>query len=211
LSQKKEKTLDELEIWRGMQETMPFTLSKAQLIAYTDEYMKQAKSLRATNKGPFTNIYTSTADFTAVKASLAKFGMIYVCLTLAILICIIIGLSVSTLQDLAALTTPLKPADNYEGELQIMAETLAYFRISARRQFDVVPMLIQRHLFRSLTKNFCTEMCHAILGTDDDQIQQKAARFMAEDPQLSDKRKSLNEEQVILVEAVKILNQFADS
>jgi len=115
-----------------------------------------------------------------------------------------IGYSVENNADLAL----LEPADPYESELQIMAETLGYFRLSARREFDMVPTYIHHHLFRALIQNLRSKMSQAILGSPG-QMEQKAAWYLAEDPNEAKKRAALEGEQAVLTKAVKLLHDFA--
>jgi len=193
--------MDILEDWRKMQLLRPYTLNTEQFLRFSSKYLSEAKKLRAKTKAVMGG---ADEHFRQVQASLGALGTYQSSMYNHALFIRGVGFKVNNIADLALLT----PADEYESELRIMAETLAYFRLSARREFDVVPAYIQYHLFRSLTEDFRSKLCQAILGSPE-QMETKAAWYLAEDPNEAKKRAELESEQTILSSAVKLLQDFA--
>lgn len=107
--------------------------------------------------------------------------------------------------------TVLDPVDVFDREMRIMAESLAYFRIVAKRQFDVVPMLIQYHFVRGFTVDLRSKLFTSLLNGSEtlEQSDAVAARFLAEDSQTTKIRQQTECEHKMLDDAVKLFRQFS--
>ncbi|KAH9946711.1 hypothetical protein B0H21DRAFT_693224 [Amylocystis lapponica] len=100
----------------------------------------------------------------------------------------------------------LHPPDDFEEELEVMADVRAYFQVSYKRIIDNVPMTIQHTLNRALAQamqNCLVAELH--LGTSD--ASERLEKLLVEDPGIEAKRMELEKKRARLLEIqVKLIN-----
>ncbi|KAL0571649.1 hypothetical protein V5O48_010307 [Marasmius crinis-equi] len=111
----------------------------------------------------------SPEDLNELLSTLAKFGYT--------------GL---TEEDLGKLT----PADEYETELQVMAEVRGYFQVAYKRVIDAIPCCMDLHFLKALGKEMQPFLVTKLgLGTSG--ASERCARYLAEDPEIVARRNEL--------------------
>lgn len=112
------------------------------------------------------------------------------------------------LRELSALATPYE----YAQELRIISECLAYFCIAVRRQWDVVPMTIQRQFVRGFAKELETKLAGELLGKGTyEELDMRAASLVAEDNDIVKQRSDLEVQAKMLSDAVELLRKFGSA
>jgi len=98
-----------------------------------------------------------------------------------------LGYTGITLEDLTKLT----PADEYEEELRVMAETRAYFHVSYKRIIDNVPMAIDSEFLFSFADDVQSYLVKKLgLVAPDSAV--RCQTYLAEDPAIASSREELN-------------------
>ncbi len=106
--------------------------------------------------------------------------------------------------------------DEFEDALELMAATLAYFRVASRRFADVVPMAIRLRLLEPLAKELRAMLRERLLqGLDGGAgagggggSSSTAGQLMQEAPQLAKKRERLEKRCALLQNVQKLLDGF---
>ncbi|KAJ8092575.1 hypothetical protein PM082_006900 [Marasmius tenuissimus] len=113
------------------------------------------------------------------------------------------GYYVSSLDDLAK----LKPGDEYETELLVMAEVRGYFQVSYKRIIDNIPGLIDLRFLKELGKELQPFLVKQ-LGLGTAAANEKCAEYLTEDRMIIAKRNELEARQARLESVQGELNNF---
>jgi len=97
------------------------------------------------------------------------------------------GYAVNSVSDLDRLLPP----DPYEEVLMVMAEVKAYWQVSYKRVIDMVPLTIDDDFLCGLARDVHDTLMQG-LGLSGPDPHGKAAKFLAEDPDVAVQREELN-------------------
>ncbi|RDB17526.1 Interferon-induced GTP-binding protein Mx2 [Hypsizygus marmoreus] len=101
----------------------------------------------------------------------------------------------------------LNPPDEYETELQVMAEIRGYFQIAYKRIIDNVPSLIDFMFVKPVGTEMQTSLISKLaLGTPD--ANDRCAMYLSENPMVVVKRKELSSRKQRLEEVKQALHNF---
>ncbi|KAG6807134.1 hypothetical protein H0H93_001922 [Arthromyces matolae] len=99
------------------------------------------------------------------------------------------------------------PPDEYETEIQVMAEVRGYFQITYKRVIDMVPALIDLLFVRAIADDMQSSLITKFsLGTVD--ARERCARYLAENPMVVIRRKELTAQKHRLEEVRHALHSF---
>ncbi|KAA1467041.1 hypothetical protein DENSPDRAFT_66992 [Dentipellis sp. KUC8613] len=104
----------------------------------------------------------------------------------------------------------LNKADEYENEMQVMAEVRSYFQVSYKRIIDAVPMLIDLKFVRGIMKDMHDHLIKE-MGLVGEGATERCARYLAEDPDVVARRDEAMGRRAILENVQKELNRFETS
>jgi hypothetical protein len=113
------------------------------------------------------------------------------------------GFYLKSVDELQRLHKP----DEYEVELRVVAEVLAYFKVAHKRMIDVIPMFIENIFIHG----FSTELRNAFaenLGLIGEVGLEKCARYALDESSVQGQRDGLIRQLEILVNATRILDRF---
>ena len=113
------------------------------------------------------------------------------------------GYRISSTKQLARLHDP----DEYEAELNVISEVLAYFEISSKRIIDVMPMIFETVFARNFQRDI-RKVLTSKLGLVGEFGLENCARYVVDEPIVRMKREHLNERKATLSKALEILSQF---
>jgi len=95
----------------------------------------------------------------------------------------------------------LNPPDEYETELQVMAEVRGYFQVSYKRVIDNIPSLVDFKFVKAISTDLQNHLITELgLGSGD--ASERCAAFLAEDPMIVKRREELKARKIRL-ETVK--------
>ncbi|KAH9851169.1 P-loop containing nucleoside triphosphate hydrolase protein [Lenzites betulinus] len=84
----------------------------------------------------------------------------------------------------------LNPPDEYEEELEVMAEVRAYFQVTYKRVIDSIPLSIDLHLLYTLAERLQAVLIEK-LGLGSAKSDARCAAYIAEDPHVAAQRSEL--------------------
>ncbi|KAL0571650.1 hypothetical protein V5O48_010308 [Marasmius crinis-equi] len=113
------------------------------------------------------------------------------------------GFTHLSFEDLAK----LKPGDEYETELDVMAEVRGYFQVAYKRIIDNIPGLIDLRFLKALGKELQPFLVKK-LGLGAGSANEACAAYLAEDPVVIAQRNELMARQTRLDSALRELNNF---
>ncbi|EIW56258.1 uncharacterized protein TRAVEDRAFT_49098 [Trametes versicolor FP-101664 SS1] len=104
----------------------------------------------------------------------------------------------SALAELTRLGYPVKeddlgklnPPDEYQEELEVMAEVRAYFQVSYKRIIDYIPLSIDQHFLYALAERLQGVLIEK-LGLGSAKADARCAQYVAEDPHINAQRAEL--------------------
>jgi hypothetical protein len=97
--------------------------------------------------------------------------------------------------------------DEYEAELTVISEVLAYFEIASKRIIDVMPMLFETRLAVNFEEDIRKTLA-AKLGLVGEFGLENCLRYAVDEPDIRSKREDLNRQKEILSNAFAIISQF---
>ncbi|KAI0325983.1 hypothetical protein GY45DRAFT_1311315 [Cubamyces sp. BRFM 1775] len=101
----------------------------------------------------------------------------------------------------------LNKTDEFEEEMEVMAEVRAYFEVSYKRIIDYVPLAIDRHLLYALTSVLQGVLIEK-LGLGSAQADARCTAYIAEDPHVVAERSELLGKRAKLEAVQKALFNF---
>ncbi|KAA1467036.1 P-loop containing nucleoside triphosphate hydrolase protein [Dentipellis sp. KUC8613] len=104
----------------------------------------------------------------------------------------------------------LNKADEYETEMQVMAEVRSYFQVSYKRIIDSIPMLIDLKFVRGIMQDMHDHLIRE-MGLAGDGATERCARYLAEDPDVVARRDEALARRATLESVQKELNNFENS
>ena len=113
------------------------------------------------------------------------------------------GYRVSSPKQLARLHDP----DEYEAELNVISEVLAYFEIASKRIIDVMPMIFETRF----ANDFAVEIRKVLRSKVElvgDLGLENCGRYVVDEPDVQLKREDLNRKKAILSNALQIVSRF---
>jgi len=161
-------------------EDSPFTLNNRSFASYKTKCLAMYKEARQTPKFPLSGhpVYDIIPAFKRAGVTVAP-------------------------EDLWKLCGP----DSYEDELNVMAETAAYFQIAYKRIIDDIPRVIDYGFLHSITKGIQDRLVEA-LKLSSQSATEKATLYLAEDEKVRLKRQSLQKKKEQLEAMVGMLWDF---
>ena len=111
------------------------------------------------------------------------------------------GYHLSSVKQLARLHGP----DEYQTELTVMSQVLAYFQVSSIRFTDVMPMIFETVFVRDFADELKNKMTSGLklIGKDG---YANCARFAKEEPEVQENRGRLERQKGILCDALKVVS-----
>jgi hypothetical protein len=111
------------------------------------------------------------------------------------------GYHLSSVKQLARLHGP----DEYQTELTVMSQVLAYFQVSSNRFTDVMPMIFETVFVRDFADELKVKLTSGLklIGKDG---YANCARFAKEEPEVQENRGRLERQKGILCEALKVVS-----
>jgi hypothetical protein len=101
----------------------------------------------------------------------------------------------------------LDDPDEFEAELIVISQVLAYFDLSSKRIIDVIPMIFEKvfaqHFSDELSKVLTVEL--ELVG---ERGLENCARYAQEEPAVRVKREDLTRQRVILERALEVIARF---
>jgi hypothetical protein len=113
------------------------------------------------------------------------------------------GYRISSTKQLARLHDP----DEFETELKVVSEILAYFEIASKRIVDIMPMIFETRLPHDFEEDIRKALISK-LGLVGECGLENCARYVVDEPGIRSKREVLNREKGILSKAFAIVSQF---
>jgi len=113
------------------------------------------------------------------------------------------GYRVPSAKQLARLRDP----DNYEAELEVISQVLAYFELSSQRIMDVMPMIFETVFARDFADEIRKELTSSLRLVGDFGLE-NCAKFAKEEPDIQLRREDLMARKEILSQAVMVVHQF---
>jgi hypothetical protein len=113
------------------------------------------------------------------------------------------GYRVTSTKQLARLHDP----DEYEAELNVISEVLAYFEIASKRIVDVMPMIFESRLAHNFEEDIRKTLASK-LGLVGEFGLDNCLRYVVDEPDIRSKREDLNRQKEILSRAFAIVPQF---
>ncbi|KAA1467040.1 hypothetical protein DENSPDRAFT_926310 [Dentipellis sp. KUC8613] len=104
----------------------------------------------------------------------------------------------------------LHKADEFETEMQIMAEVRSFFQVSYKRITDYVPMFIDLKFVRGVMTDLHTFLISELKLADQDAAE-RCAKYLAEDPDVVSRREEVVARRTTLENVQKELNNFERS
>ncbi|ESK87740.1 hypothetical protein Moror_11277 [Moniliophthora roreri MCA 2997] len=177
-------------------EETPFTQNTHYLQTTTDKWLSKYKSLRAERNqstavpkpSSDANPASSQAEPVSAKPSAAPQAQEPKPEAVNELLSLLAkcGYTGVTVEDLGK----LKPADEYETELQVMAEVRGYFQVAYKRIIDNVPNFIDLRFLKALGKDM-QRFLITELGLGTASANEKCAQYLVEDPLMVARRAEL--------------------
>ncbi|GAA6050992.1 hypothetical protein JCM3770_005359 [Rhodotorula araucariae] len=165
-------------------ETIPYTQSSSRFSQVRDDTLGKLKKARHPTKLPAVGS-AGAQEVRNALAVLAQYG----------------APNLNAADAIGRLMGP----DPYEESLEAMAQTTAYFFVAKERTIDLVPMIIDAVVIRSLPSAVSDKLLERLLCNGD---RDEAARLMAERPDIAEQRAELNLRRSRLEEAKKVLSTF---
>jgi hypothetical protein len=101
----------------------------------------------------------------------------------------------------------LDDPDEFEAELIVISQVLAYFDLASKRIIDVIPMIFEKvfaqHFSDELAKSLTVEL--ELVG---ERGLENCARYAQEEPAARAKRENLTRQRVILERALEVIARF---
>ncbi|EJC99594.1 uncharacterized protein FOMMEDRAFT_148530 [Fomitiporia mediterranea MF3/22] len=169
--------------WLLELEEDPFTLNEHYLSSCRDKYLKQYYEQRQAEKG---NSSADSEQIQSILAGLARIG------------------KHCRAEDLARLNGP----DEYEQELEMMAEVTAYFRVAYKRIIDNLPRVIDVDFLKGLQKCMHEALIRGLRMSEEDS-KETAGRLLSEDPNITLRRAGLEQVKERLEGICTKLSNFA--
>jgi Dynamin GTPase effector domain len=113
------------------------------------------------------------------------------------------GYRVTSTKQLARLHDP----DEYEAELNVMAEVFAYFEISSKRIVDIMPMIFETAFARNF-ENDLRKVLTSKLKLVGDSGLENCAKYVVDEPDIQVKRERFNRQKMILSNALGVVSGF---
>jgi hypothetical protein len=111
------------------------------------------------------------------------------------------GYHLSSVKQLARLHGP----DDYQTELTVISQVLAYFQVSSNRFTDVMPMIFETVFVRDFADELKNNLTSGLklIGKDG---YANCARFAKEEPEVQENRGRLERQRGILCDALKVVS-----
>lgn len=113
------------------------------------------------------------------------------------------GFHVSSMKQLARLHDP----DEYEAELNVIAEVLAYFEVSSKRIVDIMPMIFETVFARNFESNLRKELASKLKLVGDPGLE-NCAKFVVDEQDVQIKRERYMRQKTILSKALGIVSRL---
>ena len=94
--------------------------------------------------------------------------------------------------------------DEHEQEILVIAEVLAYYEVSYKRVIDVIPMLIENEFLHKFSVQLTAQLAKNLELTGDMGLE-RCEKYVVEDDDMQNLRKTLQNKKDVLEEATKIL------
>lgn len=194
-----EKTREQIKLVCDLESYRPFTLSDTYLSELREDYLDEFTYRRNQNKSSAhisrrTNtVRDGYGHFLSTSHDEVSDDVLIGQLNAR-------GYRISDIKELARLHGP----DEYQIELKVISDVMAYFKIASRRIIDIMPMIFEFVFVRNFGKELVKVMSYN-LGLVGNEGVDNCTKYTQDDEDVHRRRMKLAEEKKILLEALKIL------
>jgi hypothetical protein len=186
-----------------MEKSRPFTLNHKDYCTSREEFVTEFAHRRAKSYGEFKPASSSTHTIKDVYGTSHSVSAKGVGEDVLLSLLTANGYRISDSKQLARLHDP----DDYDTELEVIAQVLSYFEISSKRIIDIMPMIFETVFARDFGGELRKELTSNLKLVGESGYE-TCGRYATEEQEVQRRREELDGEKGILSSAVTVVSRF---